>query len=263
MKATPIAGRRFAVKKFAQKNPHKMMKPWPESGSKARVAHMDGKDFFESEKSATMEKATEVKIEFVGGDGKTTVLKEGLALQEGEVIDTAVMNVAALRKFYAEQIEAAKKDGVLLSLHLKATMMKISDPIMFGHCVSVYYKTALDKHAEALKEIGANVNNGLADVLQKLDRLPADKKAEIEADIAAVYETQPALAMVDSRKGITNLHVPNNIIVDASMPNVVRDGGRMWNNDDQLQDCIAMVPDRCLCDHVRGDPRRCQKERPV
>jgi isocitrate dehydrogenase len=153
--------------------------------------------------------------------------------------------VAALRTFYAEQIEEAKKDGILLSLHLKATMMKISDPIMFGHCVSVYYKEALDRHADVLKEIGANVNNGLADVLEKLSRLPADKKAEIEADIAAVYETRPDLAMVDSRKGITNLHVPNNIIVDASMPNVVRDGGKMWNKDDQLQDCIAMVPDRC------------------
>jgi isocitrate dehydrogenase len=234
-----------SVKKFAQKNPHKMMKPWPESGSKARVAHMDGKDFFENEKSVTIDKATEVKIEFVAGDGQTTVLKEMLALQAGEVADATVMNVASLRKFYAEQIEAAKQDDVLLSLHLKATMMKISDPIMFGHCVSVYYKDALDKHTETLKEIGANVNNGLADVLQKLDRLPADKKAEIEADINAVYETQPDLAMVDSRKGITNLHVPNNIIVDASMPNVVRDGGRMWNKDDQLQDCIAMVPDRC------------------
>ena len=176
-----------SVKKFAQKNPHKMMKPWPESGSKSRVAHMDGGDFFESEKSATMDKATEVRIEFVADDGKTTVLKEQLALQAGEVIDTAAMNVAALRKFYARQIQAAKQDGVLLSLHLKATMMKISDPIMFGHCVSVYYREALDKHAEALNEIGANVNNGLADILQKLDRLPADKRAEIEADIAAVY----------------------------------------------------------------------------
>jgi isocitrate dehydrogenase len=234
-----------SVKKFAQKNPHKMMRPWPETGSKSRVAHMDGKDFFESEKSTTIERPTEVKIEFVTGDREATVMKEGLALLEGEIIDTAVMNVAALRAFFAAQIEEAKKDGVLLSLHLKATMMKISDPIMFGHCVSVYYKDALDKHAEALEEIGANVNNGLADVLEKLDRLPAGKKAEIEADIAAVYETQPDLAMVDSRKGITNLHVPNNIIVDASMPNVVRDGGRMWNNDDQLQDCIAMVPDRC------------------
>jgi isocitrate dehydrogenase len=234
-----------SVKKFAQKNPHRMMKPWPESGSKARVAHMDGKDFYEHERSVTIDEPTEVKIEFVAGDGQTTVLKEGLALQAGEVADATVMNVAALRKFYTEQIEAAKQDDVLLSLHLKATMMKISDPIMFGHCVSVYYKEALDKHAETLREIGANVNNGLADVLQKLDRLPADKKAEIEADIEAVYETRPDLAMVDSRKGITNLHVPNNIIVDASMPNVIRDGGKMWNKDDQLQDCIAMVPDRC------------------
>ncbi len=234
-----------AVKAFAQKYPHKMMKPWPESGSKARVAHMNDKDFYASETSTTLSTPTEVKIEFVGTDGTTTVLKEGLALQEGEVIDTAVMNVAALRAFYAMQMEEAQKDGVLLSLHLKATMMKISDPIMFGHCVSVFYKEALDKHAVVLEEIGANVNNGLADVLEKLDRLPAAKMAEIEADIAAVYDTRPDLAMVDSRKGITNLHVPNNVIVDASMPNVVRDGGRMWNNDDQLQDCVAMVPDRC------------------
>jgi isocitrate dehydrogenase len=186
-----------------------------------------------------------VKIEFVGREGNPTILKENLHLIEGEVIDTAVMNVAALRKFYAEQIEEANKDGVLLSLHLKATMMKISDPIMFGHCVSVYYKDALEKHADTLKEIGANVNNGLADVLEKLNKLPAEKKAEIETDIAAVYEYQPDLAMVDSRYGITNLHVPNNIIVDASMPNVVRDGGKMWNKDDELQDCIAMIPDRC------------------
>ncbi|MEN8165672.1 MAG: NADP-dependent isocitrate dehydrogenase, partial [Acidobacteriota bacterium] len=241
------ADRRAAasVKKFAQKNPHRMMKPWPESGSKARVAHMSGGDFFESEKSTTMDTATTVRIEFAGSDGSTSVLKDGLSLQPGEVIDSSVMNVAALREFFAGQIREAKNGGVLLSLHLKATMMKISDPIMFGHCVSVYYAEALDKHADTLKAIGANVNNGLADVLEKLDRLPADKKAEIEADIAAVYEYQPALAMVDSRKGITNLHVPNNVIVDASMPNVVRDGGKMWNNDDELQDCIAMVPDRC------------------
>jgi isocitrate dehydrogenase len=233
-----------SVKKFAQKHPHKMMRDWPESGSKARVAHMSGKDYYESEKSTTIETSCDVKIEFVDRDGKTTTLKEDLHLIEGEVIDTAVMNVAALRKFYAEQIEEAKKDGVLLSLHLKATMMKISDPIMFGHCVSVYYKDALEKHEDTLKEIGANVNNGLADVLEKLNKLPADKKAEIQADIEAVYETRPDLAMVDSRYGITNLHVPNNIIVDASMPNVVRDGGKMWNKNDELQDCIAMIPDR-------------------
>ncbi|MFH2041081.1 MAG: NADP-dependent isocitrate dehydrogenase, partial [Acidobacteriota bacterium] len=233
-----------SVKKFAQKNPHRMMRDWPESGSKAQVTHMTEKDFYETENSTTMNKACDVKIEFVDRDGKATTLKEKLHIIEGEVIDTAVMNVAALRKFYAEQIQEAKKDGVLLSLHLKATMMKISDPIMFGHCVSVYYKEALDKHADTLKQIGANVNNGLADVLEKLNKLPADKKAEIKADINAVYKNHPALAMVDSRYGITNLHVPNNIIVDASMPNVVRDGGKMWNNDDELQDCIAMIPDR-------------------
>ncbi|MCA9296677.1 MAG: NADP-dependent isocitrate dehydrogenase, partial [Phycisphaerales bacterium] len=234
-----------SVKKFAQKNPHRMMKDWPKSGSKARVAHMTEKDFYGSEKSVTMKEAGSVRIEYVAADGSVNFLKDKLVLQKAEVIDTAVMNVAALRKFYADTIEQAKKEDVLLSLHLKATMMKISDPIMFGHAVSVYYKDALNKHADTLKSIGANVNNGLADVLEKLDRLPADKKAEIEADINAVYRTQPALAMVDSRKGITNLHVPNNIIVDASMPNVVRDGGKMWNNDDELQDTIAMVPDRC------------------
>jgi isocitrate dehydrogenase len=234
-----------SVKRFAQKHPHKMMKPWPESGSKARVAHMKEKDFYGSEKSTTMGEATEVRIEFLAEDGTTTVLKSQISLLEGEVIDAAVMNVAALRNFYAEEIEKARNDGVLLSLHLKATMMKVSDPIMFGHCVSVYYKDALDKHADVLEEIGANVNNGLAGVLEKLDKLPADTKAEIEADIDAVYETRPDLAMVDSRKGITNLHAPNNIIVDASMPNVIRDGGKMWNKHDELQDCIAMVPDRC------------------
>ncbi len=234
-----------AVKRFARKHPHRMMKPWPASGSKARVAHMEEGDFFGSERSLTVAAATEARIERVAGDGTTTVLKEGIPLLAGEVIDAAVMSVAALRRFYAEQIEAARRDGVLLSLHLKATMMKVSDPIMFGHCVSVYYQAALDKHAATLQQLGANVNNGLADVLGRLDRLPADKKAEIEADIATVYQTRPALAMVDSRKGITNLHVPNSVIVDASMPNVIRDGGKMWNQDDELQDCVAMVPDRC------------------
>ncbi len=233
-----------SVKKFAQKYPHKMMQPWPGSGSKARVAHMKDKDFFSSEQSMTMEHPDNIRIEFSDISGNIKVLKADIPLLKGEVIDCAVMNVASLRQFYAEQIEEARKDGVLLSLHLKATMMKVSDPIMFGHAVSVYYKEALDKHADALREIGANVNNGLTDVLEKLNRLPAEKKAEIEADIAKVYENQPALAMVDSRYGITNLHVPNNIIVDASMPNVIRDGGKMWNNDDKLQDCIAMIPDR-------------------
>jgi isocitrate dehydrogenase len=248
-----------SVKKFAQKKPHKMMKPWPKSGSKCRVAHMSEKDFFGSEKSTSMDKACNVKIEFVDASGKVTPLKDDLPLLESEVIDTSVMNVAALRKFYAVQIDAAKKDGVLFSLHLKATMMKVSDPIMFGHCVSVFYKDALDKHADTLREIGANVNNGLADVLEKLDRLPADKRAEIEADINAVYGNRPDLAMVDSRKGITNLHVPNNVIIDASMPNVVRDGGKMWNKDDALQDCIAVIPDRSYATMYQEIIEDCKK----
>ncbi len=234
-----------SVKKFAKKNPHKMMKPWPESGSKTRVAHMNQKDFYGTEKSITLGKEDVIKIEFVDPEGKVTVLKENLKLQKGEIIDAAVMNVKELRKFYAEQIEKAKKDNVLLSLHLKATMMKISDPIMFGHAVYVYYKDALDKHAGVLKEIGANVNYGLMDILEKLKKLPDEKRREIENDINKVYEYRPQLAMVDSRLGKTNLHVPNDVIVDASMPNVVRDGGKMWNDKDELQDCIAMIPDRC------------------
>lgn len=240
------ADRRAAasVKEFAKKNPHKMMKPWPLSGSKARVAHMTEKDFYGTENSTTLKDQAVVDIQFESKDGKTEILKSKLPLLKGEVIDTSVMNVKALRAFYAEQIEEAKKDDVLLSLHLKATMMKISDPIMFGHCVSVFFKDALEKHSETLKEIGANVNNGLADVLAKLEKLPAEKKEEIERDINQVYESHPELAMVDSRKGITNLHRPNDVIVDASMPNVVRDGGKMWNKNDELKDCIAMVPDR-------------------
>lgn len=255
------ADRRAAVsvKKFAQKNPHRMMKPWPESGSQARVAHMTEKDFFGSETSCTVEHPTSVRIEFVGAGSEVTVLKEKIDLLAGEVIDTSCMNVAALRRFYADTMEEAKQKGALLSLHLKATMMKISDPVMFGHCVSVYFKDALDKHADTLAEIGANVNNGLAGVLEKLESLPAEKKAEIEADIFACYETGPALAMVDSRKGKTNLHVPNDVIVDASMPNVVRDGGKMWNKDDALQDTIAMVPDRCYATMYQECISDCQK----
>ncbi|MGA8263851.1 MAG: NADP-dependent isocitrate dehydrogenase [Ignavibacteriaceae bacterium] len=234
-----------SVKKFAQKHPHKMMKPWPESGSKCRVAHMEQKDFYGTETSLTMDKADTVKIKYVDKNGNTAVLKENLKLLNGEVIDSTIMNVKELRKFYSEQIEEAKKDGILLSLHLKATMMKISDPIMFGHAVSVYYKNALEKHADTLKQIGANLNYGLMDILEKLKKLPDEKRKEIEDDIDKVYEYQPELAMVDSRIGKTNLHVPNDIIVDASMPNVVRDGGKMWNKKDELQDCIAMIPDRC------------------
>ena len=232
-----------SVKAFAQKNPHRMMKDWPEKSS-CRVAHMTEGDFYATEKSVTMPAADTVKIEFVGTDG-TEVLKESLPLLAGEVLDSSVMNVAALRKFYAATAAEAKKENVLLSLHLKATMMKVSDPIMFGHAVSVYFKDALEKHADILAEIGANPNMGLGDILGKLDKLPAEKKAEIEADINACYADQAPLAMVDSRNNITNLHVPNDVIIDASMPNVVRDGGKMWNLQDELQDTIAMVPDRC------------------
>ena len=247
-----------SVKRFAQKNPHRMMRDWPAEGSGTRVAHMQDKDFFGSERSATMETGTDVRLEFVATDGTTTVLKEGIALLAGEVIDTAVMNVAALRAFYARTIDEAREENALLSLHLKATMMKVSDPVMFGHCVAVYYAEALDKHADTLRSVGANLNNGLAGVLDKVATLPTDTRAEIEADIAAVYATRPALAMVDSRKGITNLHVPNDVIIDASMPNVVRDGGRMWNNDDELQDVIAMVPDRCYATMYQAIIEDCQ-----
>ena len=233
-----------SVKRFAQKHPHRMMKPWPESGSKTRVAHMKDKDFYGNEQSLTLKAPDTVKIEFVGKDGTTQELKAGLKLLEGEILDATAMNVKALRGFYEDTMAEAKAEGALLSLHLKATMMKVSDPVMFGHAVVTYFKPVFDKHGATLKEIGANPNNGLADVLGRLDRLPADKKAEIEQDIAACYETGPALAMVDSSRGITNLHRPNDVIVDASMPNIVRDGGKMWNRDDALQDTIAMIPDR-------------------
>ena len=248
-----------SVKKFARKHPHKMMKPWPANGSKARVAHMDGGDFYASELSVTLEKQCLAKIEFVDETDNATIFKDNIELKKGEVADTAVMNIASLRRFYAEQIDVAQKDDALLSLHMKATMMKISDPIIFGHCVSVYYKDALEKHADILKEVGANTNNGLADVMDKINKLDSDKQAEIQADIEAVYANRPKLAMVDSRRGITNLHVPNNIIIDASMPNVVRDGGKMWNIDDQLEDTVAMIPDRCYATMYQKIIEDCQK----
>lgn len=234
-----------SVKEFARKHPHRMMKPWPASGSRTRVAHMQDGDFYGSETSRTVETEQTVRIEFVPDAGDSEVLKTEVRLAEGDVVDTAVMHVRALREFYAEQMAAARRDDVLLSLHLKATMMKVSDPVLFGHCVSVYFAEVFEKHGEKLAAIGANVNHGLQDVLSKLERLSSDERAEIEADITACYERGPRLAMVDSRKGKTNLHVPNDVIVDASMPVVIRDGGKMWNADDALQDTIAMVPDRC------------------
>ncbi|ASQ90046.1 isocitrate dehydrogenase (NADP(+)) [Prosthecochloris sp. GSB1] len=246
-----------SVKRYAQNNPHRL-RAW-DAGSKAHVTHMDGGDFYESEKSATMKSADTVRIEYVGADGTTEVLKDGLALQEGEVIDTSIMNVGKLREFFAAKIEEAKQQGLLLSLHLKATMMKVSDPIMFGHAVSVFYKDVFDKHGDTLKELGVNVNNGLGDVYAKIQSLREEKRTEIEADIQAVYKNRPALAMVDSDKGITNLHVPNDIIIDASMPVVIRDGGKMWGPDGELHDTKAMIPDRCYATMYQEMLEDCQK----
>jgi isocitrate dehydrogenase len=233
----------LSVKAYAKKHPHKMSQ-WSVD-SKAHVSHMSDGDFYGSEQSVTVPAETSVRIEYVSGANEVKVLKEKTALKAGEVIDTSVMNVRKLRDFYAEQIGEAKAEGVLLSLHLKATMMKISDPVMFGHAVSVFYKEALEKHAALLAELGVNLNNGLGDLYAKIQSLPEEKRSEIEADIMAVYARQPALAMVDSDKGITNLHVPNDIIIDASMPVVVRDGGKMWGPDGKLHDCKAVIPDRC------------------
>jgi len=231
------------VKAYARKNPHSMGK-WS-SDSKSHVAHMSDGDFYSSEKSYVAENAGVVKIEFIGADGASTVLKEKTALLAGEVIDASVMRAKALRGFFAEQIEDAKSSDVLLSLHLKATMMKVSDPIMFGYAVTVYYKDVFEKHAAVFKELGVDPANGLGDVYEKIKRLPDAQREQVEADIQAVYSTRPALAMVDSDKGITNLHVPSDVIVDASMPAAIRSSGQMWGSDGKLHDTKAMIPDRC------------------
>lgn len=246
-----------SVKNFSKKNPHKLS-AWA-ADSTAHVAHMNAGDFYGNEQSVCMEDGGDFKIELVRNDGTVTVLKDGLKASKGEILDGTFMSKKALRAFYAEQIEDAKAKGLLLSLHLKATMMKVSDPIMFGHAVSVFYKDVFDKHAETLKSLGVNPNMGLGDLYKKIESLPAAKKAEIEADIKAVYAARPSLAMVDSDKGITNLHVPNDIIVDASMPVVVRDGGKMWNADGKLQDTKAMIPDRCYATFYQAIIADCQK----
>ena len=233
----------LSVKNYARKHPHKMG-AWA-ADSKSHVAHMSEGDFYASEKAALIEAPGSVKIELIAQDGTTTVLKEKTAVQAGEIIDCSVMSKKALRQFVAAEIEDAKKQGVLFSVHLKATMMKVSDPIMFGQIVAEFYKDALEKHADALKEIGFNLNNGIGDLYARIKALPADKQAEIEADIQAVYANRPALAMVNSDKGITNLHVPSDVIVDASMPAMIRDSGKMWNTEGQLQDTKAVIPDRC------------------
>jgi len=231
-----------SVKAYARKHPHSMG-AW--SGeSKSHVASMTTGDFYDNEKSITVNKACSVTIEFVDQQGQSKVLKENLALLDKEVIDATVLKKAALVEFYEQAIEQAKAEDVLLSLHLKATMMKVSDPVIFGHAVKVYYKDVFTKHAGIFEQLGVDANNGIGDVYVKIKRLPEAKRAEIEADIAAVYKTRPALAMVESDKGITNLHVPSDVIVDASMPAAIRSSGKMWGPDGQLKDTKAMIPDR-------------------
>ncbi|MGX0891293.1 isocitrate dehydrogenase [Pseudomonas sp. ADAK2 TE3594] len=233
----------LSVKNYARKHPHKMG-AWAKD-SKSHVAHMSTGDFYGSEKAALIDAADSVKIELIAQDGTTTVLKEKTTVQAGEILDCAVMSKNALRSFIAAEIEDAKAKGVLLSVHLKATMMKVSDPIMFGQIVAEFYKDALAKHADVLAQIGFNLNNGIGDLYARIKALPAEQQAQIEADIQAVYAVRPSLAMVNSDKGITNLHVPSDVIVDASMPAMIRDSGKMWGTDGQLHDTKAVIPDRC------------------
>lgn len=233
----------LSVKAFSRKHPHKLG-PWSRD-SKAHVAHMTTGDFYGSERSITLGAPTTVRYEFADQQGAVTVLKEHLPLLEGEILDAAVMHVRELRRFYEREIEDARQQGLLLSLHLKCTMMKVSDPVMFGHAVTVFFAPVFEKHAVTFRKLGVNPNNGLGDLYAKIQKLPEAERAEIEADIKAVSATRPALAMVDSARGITNLHVPSDIIIDASMPVVIRESGRMWGPDGQLHETKALIPDRC------------------
>ena len=246
-----------SVKRYAQQHPPRL-KAW-DPDSKTRVAHMEEGDFYGSEKSAVIDDTQGVRIEFVDPNGSVTVLKEKVEITRGEVIDTSVMNVRKLRQFYSEQIEQCQKDQVLLSLHLKATMMKVSDPVLFGHAVSIYYSELFEKHSELFEELGINPNNGLGDVNAKIQNLPQEQQDQIRQDIEGIYQNRPELAMVDSDKGITNLHVPNNVIIDASMPVVIRDGGKMWGPDGTLQDTLALIPDRCYATMYQEVIEDCQK----
>ncbi|MDH3976576.1 MAG: NADP-dependent isocitrate dehydrogenase, partial [Deltaproteobacteria bacterium] len=246
-----------AVKNFAKKNPHRMGAWKPDS--RTHVATMSSGDFASNEVSTTIAEATDARIEFVDGNGSTTTLTEKLPLQKGEVVDATFMSKKALRKFLADEIDDAKKQGILFSLHMKATMMKVSDPMIFGHCVEVYYKDAIEKHADTIKELGVNFRNGLGDLYARIENLPADKKAEIEADIEAVYKTRPELAMVDSDKGITNLHVPSDIIIDASMPPVIRDGGIMWDPKGNPAEAKCTIPDHSYAALYSETIENCRK----
>ncbi|MDX6082280.1 NADP-dependent isocitrate dehydrogenase [Xanthomonas campestris] len=233
----------LSVKNYARKHPHRMGK-WS-SESKSHVAHMDNGDFFGSEQSATLAQAGTLKIEFVGADGSSKVLKDAVAVKAGEIVDAAVLSKRALASFIDAQIADAKAKDVLFSVHLKATMMKVSDPVLFGVVVGEFYKGALSKHADVLKSVGFDPNNGIGDLYARIGTLPDDVQAQIKADVQAEYAQRPGLAMVNSDKGITNLHVPSDVIVDASMPAMIRDSGQMWNAQGKLQDTKAVIPDRC------------------
>jgi len=235
-----------AVKEYAKAHPHSMG-AWNKQ-SKTHVAHMEEGDFYGSEQSVVNDKAQAVSIVFSDDAGNERVLKAGLSLQEGEVIDSARMSAKALRSFYEAQMEDAKKQNVMLSLHLKATMMKVSDPVMFGEAVAVYYEEVFDKYKETFDKLGVDIRNGLGDVYAKITALDVDQQKQIKADIQGVYHDRPKLAMVDSDRGITNLHVPNDVIVDASMPAAIRAGGKMWGSDGEMHDTKAMIPDRCYAD---------------
>ena len=231
-----------AVKEYAKNNPHPMGE-WT-SESQSHVAYMRDGDFYGSEQSIVATEDSTLKIEFIDSDGNTTVLKDDIPVQAGEVVDAMVMNCRALRAFYETQLEKAKNKGILFSLHLKATMMKVSDPILFGHAVSVYYKDVFEKHAAVFDELGIDPNNGIGEVYTKIARLPESQRSEIEADIEACYTHRPDLAMVNSDRGITNLHVPSDVIIDASMPAAIRESGQMWGPDGELRDTIYTIPDR-------------------
>jgi len=231
-----------AVKAYAKRNPHSMG-DWSKD-SKTQVGSMTDGDFYSSEVSAVVQSAGNLRIEHVDEDGNARTLRESVPVQADEVIDATRMDCEKLKAYYEEQIELAKQEGVLLSLHLKATMMKVSDPILFGHAVKIYYRDVFEKHAATFDELGVDANNGIGDVYDKIQSIDADRRAAIEADIAAVYESRPPLAMVDSDKGITNLHVPSNVIIDASMPAAIRSSGQMWSPEGRLEDTRALIPDR-------------------
>ncbi len=246
-----------AVKNYAKNNPHRMGE-WKKD-SKTDVAHMNKDDFYGAELATTMTKADDVKISFFNEDKEETILKASTPLEAGEIIDATRMKATTLQEFYQNAIDEAKKRDILLSLHLKATMMKVSDPIMFGFAVKVYYKDLIVKHSELFKQLGVNFNNGIGDLYSKLNQVDEAKKAEILADIEAVYKKQPRLAMVNSTKGITNLHVPSDVIIDASMPAMIRGGGKMWNANNKEEDTLAMIPDRCYAKSFQAVIEDCKE----